>query len=84
MQQGLEAKLVNQLKHIEALLEGLPPDDLLALIEYIAQRLRQREARNPQTLYGIWRGKFSEDADIDATLKEVRQQWQHNFEGLAE
>jgi hypothetical protein len=50
------------------------------LIEYIARRLRQREERKPQPLYGIWRGKFPEDADIDATLKEVRNQWQEDFE----
>ena len=68
MQQGIEVKLVNQMKHIEALLEELSRDELLALIEYIARRLRQREERAPQPLYGIWRGKFPEDADIDATL----------------
>jgi hypothetical protein len=72
------------MKHIEALLEELSRDELLALIEYIARRLRQREERKPQPLYGIWRGKFPEDVDIDATLKEVRQQWQQDIEGLAE
>jgi hypothetical protein len=71
---------MDQKKHIEALLEELSTDELLALIEYIAQRLRQREERKPQPLYGIWRGKFPADADIDATLKEVRKQWQEDFE----
>ena len=80
MQQGMEVKLVNQMKHIEALLEELSRDELLALIEYIARRLRQPEERKPQPLYGIWRGKLPEDADIDATLKEVRQQWQEVVE----
>jgi hypothetical protein len=68
------------IEQIEALLEELSPDELLALIEYIARRLRQREERKPQPLYGSWRGKFPEDADIDAALKEVRQQWQEDFE----
>ena len=70
------------IEQIEALLEELNPDELLALIEYIARRLRQREERKPQPLYGSWRGKFPEDADIDAALKEVRQQWQKDFEGF--
>jgi len=70
---------MNQMKHIQALLEELSRDELLALIEYIAQRLRHREERKPQPLYGIWRDKFPEDADIDATLKEVRHQWQQDF-----
>ena len=75
---------MSQMKHIEALLEELSRDELLALIEYIARRLRQREERKPQPLYGIWRGKFPEDVDIDATLKEVRQQWQQDFEEFKE
>ncbi len=45
-------------QQIEALLEGLNPDELLALIEHIARRLRLREERKPQPLYGIWQGKF--------------------------
>ncbi len=68
------------IEQIETLLEELSPDELLTLIEYIARRLRQREERKPQPLYGSWRGKFPEDADIDATLKEVRQQWQEDVE----
>jgi hypothetical protein len=71
---------MDQKKHIEALLEELSPDELLALIESIARQLRQREERKPQPLYGIWRRKFPEDADIDATLKEVRNQWQEDLE----
>jgi hypothetical protein len=64
--------------------EGLSPDELLALIEHIAQRLHPREERKPQPLYGIWQGKFPEDADIDTTLKEVRQQWQEDFQEFDE
>jgi hypothetical protein len=60
---------------IEALLEGLSCDELLALIEHIARRLRQSEERKPQPLYGIWKGKFPQDADIDTVLKEIRSQW---------
>jgi uncharacterized protein YceH (UPF0502 family) len=71
---------MSSMQQIEALLEGLSRDELLALIEHIARRLRRREERTPQPLYGIWKGKFPEDADIDAALKEIRQQWQEDFE----
>jgi hypothetical protein len=71
-------------QQIESLLEGLSPDELLALIEHIARRLRLHELRKPQPLHGIWRGKFPEDADIDTTLKKVRHQWQEDFEELDE
>jgi hypothetical protein len=71
---------MNKMQQIHALLESLQREELLELIEYIARHLRQREARQPQPLYGIWRGKFPEDADIDAALKDIRQQWQEDFE----
>jgi hypothetical protein len=58
-------------QQIEALLKDLNREELLTLIERIAQRLRQAE-RKPQPLYGVWKGKFPEDADIDETLKEIR------------
>jgi hypothetical protein len=72
-------QLMRPIQQIESLLEGLSPDELLALIEHIARRLRLYEERKPQPLHGIWREKFPEDADIDATLKEVRHQWQEDF-----
>jgi len=71
---------MNSMQQIETLLEGLSREELLLLIEHIARQLRQSERRSPQPLYGIWKGKFPEDADIDAILKEVRQQWQEDFE----
>ena len=75
---------MGRIQQIESFLEGLSPDELLALIEQIARRLRLCEERKPQPLYGIWRGKFPEDADIDATLKAVRHQWQGDFEEFKE
>ena len=51
----------------------------LTLIETIAQRLRQVE-RKPQPLYGVWKGKFSEDANIDEALQEIRIQWREESE----
>lgn len=71
---------MSSMQQIETLLEGLSRDELLLLIEHIARRLRQSERRSPQPLYGIWKGKFPEDADVDAILKEVRQHWQEDFE----
>jgi hypothetical protein len=72
------------IQQIEALLKELNPDELLALIEHIARRLRLPEERKPQALHGIWQEKFPEDADIDATLKEIRRQWQEDFKEFDE
>jgi len=66
-------------EQIETLLESLSREELLTLIERIAQRLRQAE-RKPQPLYGIWKGEFPEEADIDKALQEIRSQWTEDFE----
>jgi len=66
-------------EQIDTLLETLNREELLTLIETIAQRLRQAE-RKPQPLYGVWKGKFPEDANIDEALQEIRSQWREESE----
>jgi hypothetical protein len=61
-------------EQVDMLLATLSREELLTLIEKIAQRLRQVE-RKPQPLYGVWKGKFPEEADIDNILQEIRSQW---------
>ncbi len=69
-----------KLDQIEGLLENLNREEQLTLIEHIAQRLRHGAERTPQPLYGIWKGKFPEDADIDEALHEIRNRWQEDSE----
>jgi len=66
-------------EQVDKLLETLNREELLTLIEKITQRLRQVE-RKPQPLYGIWNGKFPEEADIDDALQEIRSQWHEEIE----
>ena len=66
-------------EQVDKLLESLNREELLTLIEKITQRLRQVE-RKPQSLYGIWKGKFPEEADIDDALQEIRSQWHEEIE----
>ena len=33
-------------------------------------------ATPPQDLYGIWKDKFPENVDLDAALREMRQEWE--------
>lgn len=37
----------------------------------------------PRSLYGIWRGKFPEDLDLDKELAKIRKGWQKRFQKLA-
>jgi len=66
-------------EQIDTLLETLNREELLTLLETIAQRLRQVE-RKPQPLYGVWKGKFPEEANIDDALREIRSQWREESE----
>ena len=66
-------------EQVDTLLATLSREELLTLIEKIAQRLRQVE-RKPQPLYGVWKGKFPEEADIDDALQEIRSQWREEIE----
>ncbi len=51
------------------------------LIQQLAQRLAQKAApvREPQSLRGIWKGKFPPDLDLDAELTEIRTAWQEEL-----
>ncbi|HSE82994.1 MAG TPA: hypothetical protein VLB01_00430 [Thermodesulfobacteriota bacterium] len=69
-------------EQIEAFLDECSHEELLTLIERITQRLRQLEERKPQSLYGIWKGKFPEDTDIDGALREIRNRWSKDFEEI--
>jgi hypothetical protein len=66
-------------ERVDTLLETLSREELLTLIEKITQRLRQVE-RKPQPLYGVWKGKFPEEADVDDALPEIRSQWREEIE----
>jgi hypothetical protein len=66
-------------EQVDMLLATLSREELLTLIEKIAQRLRHVE-RRPQQLYGVWKGKFPEEADIDDALQEIRSQWRQETE----
>jgi len=68
------------LETITHLAEQLPPEEQLQLVARIAEHLRQSQSaahpkKQPQDLYGAWRGKFPEDLDIDADLAEIRGEW---------
>jgi len=65
-----------KLKQIEILLADLSREEQLTLIEHIARQLQRGEQNKPQPLYGVWRGQFPEDVDLDEALREIRGQWQ--------
>lgn len=66
------------LMHVERLLDQLTFEEQIAVVEHLARRLRQtvQKQKQPQDLYGIWRGRFPADFDLDATLGDIRREWE--------
>jgi hypothetical protein len=65
------------LEQVTQLADRLSPPEQLQLVEHLAKRLRMQalKAKKPQSLRGIWKDKFPEDADIDSALREIRGEW---------
>ncbi len=40
----------------------------------------EHAVRTAQPLYGVWRGKFPADFDLNAALKEIRGEWAKGWE----
>jgi len=70
------------LDYVEKLADQLPVEDQRRLGEHLTQKLQNGSApgatveRKPQDLYGIWRGAFPDDLDIEAALYEIRHEWE--------
>ena len=72
------------LEQVTQMADRLSPPEQLRLVEHLAKQLQTQtfEAKKTQSLYGIWRGKFPEDADIEADIREIRDEWKKELEEL--
>ena len=69
------------LPRMKVLVEQLSTVDQLELVEHVMQKLKTTlPARKPRYLYGIWKGRFPDDFDLDAVLKEVRSEWEKEWD----
>ncbi len=71
------------MQQVENLLDKLTVREQAVLLERLARRIRLAAlpARvQPQDLYGIWKGKFPEDVDLDTALREIRQAWETEWD----
>jgi hypothetical protein len=64
-----QQEILKRLEHLE--------EELRALKEQVAATPQEKGKEGPlQPLYGIWKGKFPEDFDVEAELKELRAGWE--------
>jgi hypothetical protein len=74
------------LAQVLRLADKLSPRDQLRLVEHLTRKLSRtnvpgdapvhEERRAPQDLYGVWRGRFPDDIDVDGLLQEIRHEWE--------
>ncbi len=73
------------LEYIEELADQLSLEDLQKLIDRLKNRLRKSTEDDtsvqcqPLDLYGMWRGRFPDDIDLDAALHEIRHEWEKEW-----
>lgn len=68
-------------EQVTHLADQLPAQDLHKLIAYLEHRLAASAAnKQPQSLYGIWKGYFPDDLDIEADIREIRDEWKEDLE----
>ena len=70
------------IEQVKRLAEFLSPADKLHLAEFLHQQVGNTTPRpKPQSLRGVWKDAFPPDLDLDAELKEIRSEWEKEWEG---
>ena len=69
------------LEQIIQLSENLSTGEKQSLAAYLSAN-ESGPNRRPRDLYGIWKDGFPQDFDIDASLREIRGEWQREVEEI--
>jgi hypothetical protein len=83
------------LEQVARLAEQLSPADKLDLIKQLERQLQQHPwgsippnspdfAGRLQSLRGAWRDHFPEDLDLDTALREMREEWEKEWQEATE
>lgn len=77
------------LEQIEQLVNQLSINDQHYLLLRLETRLQQpaapiEQSNQPQSLRGIWAGKFPDDFDVMAAIREIRDEWKEELEEFGE
>ncbi len=70
------------LETVTEMADRLSPSEQLRLVEHLTKRLQTKtsDKKKLQSLRGIWKGKFPEDIDIEADIREIRDEWKKEFD----
>ena len=67
------------LEHLKHLSHSLTPKQREELAKYL-QKPNGKAVNKPVSLRGNWKGKFPDDIDLDALLREIRDEWKEELE----
>ena len=73
------------LDYVEALAFQLSAEEQQLLAEHLTSQTKNGSAKNRveplrEDLYGLWRGKFPDDLDIEKGIREIRDEWKKELE----
>jgi hypothetical protein len=70
------------IEHIKQLSESLSTEERRALAAFLSSHESDAN-RKPRNLYGIWKGAFPTDFDVDDSLREIRGEWHKEVQEIA-
>ena len=71
------------LEHIKDLTQTLSAKEREELAAYLEKPEPDAHPKKEiKSLRGSWKGKFPEDFDLDAELKEIRSEWEKEIEEI--
>ncbi len=80
----VEVIFMQTLQEVTVLTDKLSPVEKIKLVKHLAISLESvtLERKKPTSLRGIWKDKFPEDFDVEAEIREIRDEWKKKFEDL--
>lgn len=70
------------IEQVKRIANYLSPKDKLDLAEFLSQQAGNVAPYiKPESLRGTWQNAFPPELDLDAELKEIRSEWEKEWEG---
>lgn len=68
------------LEHLKNLSHSLTPKQRDQLAKYLEKPNGNPVQKKPVSLRGSWKGKFPDDVDIEAMIREIRDEWKEELD----
>lgn len=76
--------MTEDLQNIQRLADQLSLHDQQLLAAHLRRNLIFAPPRSPRSLKGLWKDSFPPDVDIEAAIREIRDEWKPELNEFAE